>query len=140
MLASRCISCRRKSSFLPISPPASSSLPNCSTWLRKARQLFAGVAALGEHGGFLRDARRIDGSFAEQIAQCALRAFRHRRDGSARKLQNFSECASILAMAAHYISAASAAPSMRCISSSRAAACCNMHRRLRAQYAPIVLR
>src|SRR5262249_41935129 len=35
VLASRCISCSRKSSFLPSSPAPSSNLLNCCRWLRR---------------------------------------------------------------------------------------------------------
>jgi len=53
VLASRCISCSRKSSFLPSSLHRPSSFVNCCRWLRSG-PVLADVAAFGQQRRFLR--------------------------------------------------------------------------------------
>ena len=74
VLASRFISCSRKSSFLPTSPPPSSSEQKVLDVVLHAHQFFLNVAALGQHGGFLQDAVGV-GVRAQQLLHAAVYLF-----------------------------------------------------------------
>jgi hypothetical protein len=74
VLASRCISWSRKSSFLPVSPLPSSSDANCLTWLRRR----ASSSAVSPRSAWMAAswARRagIDAHVAQQLAHARFQA------------------------------------------------------------------
>ena len=106
MLASRCISCSRKSSFLPISDaPEASSDSNCCTWLRRRASSSDDVAALGGDGGFLREARGIDAGLRRAVP-CRRASRRRAKAGRARfgeRLDFCGELADVAQAAGHFV-------------------------------------
>ena len=72
-MASRFISCSRKSSLLPISPRRMQQLFQLRRVRLQPDQFFADIAAVGQQGGFLRQALRLDGQ--RRAAARASRSF-----------------------------------------------------------------
>ena len=60
VLASRFISCSRKSSFLPISPPCVEQSEEMLDVGIQADEFFLNVAAIDQQRGFLQQALRVD--------------------------------------------------------------------------------
>ncbi len=60
VLASRFISCSRKSSFLPTSPPGGEKLAEVPDVGGHARQLLGDIAALHQHGNFLEQPLAVE--------------------------------------------------------------------------------
>src|SRR6202158_4080826 len=75
VFASRCISCKRKSSFLPASPALASNFPNCSTWLQS--RASSSLTSLRSASSAASCARRI-GSICTPFKSSSSRSARRR--------------------------------------------------------------
>ena len=124
VLASRCISCKRKSSFLPISPPVSRVFQIVRRgWLgakvlRRCRRVRRGWRLPGV--GCAKDRREI----RRAIRGCGLRVWRRRLDANRKPWRELFWSANEFLRGAISCRPRARRFPMRCISSRRAAACC----------------
>src|SRR5882672_587504 len=122
VLASRCISCKRKSNFLPASPAPASSLRNCSTWLR--RRASSSVTSLRSASSAASCSSRAGSNCAPLSSSVNLVSSRRANAGRTRSASDsISSVCSAIRASSPCISQARVCPSDRRIVSKRPNAC-----------------
>src|SRR6202162_2301501 len=122
VFASRCISCKRKSSFFPASPAPASNFRNCSTWLRN--RASSSLTSLRSASSAASCARRM-GSICTPFKRSSSRSARRRAMAGRTRSVMVSISAALAAICSRSpcISTVSACPSDRRMVSSLFSAC-----------------